>query len=392
MIDGEAFRRYDAALAALDDLTAKSVKALVGLLAQYPDDRLEDALNMHLPAIASLYGKAAANAALDFYRAEMQASGADSGFEPVAAEPIQQAWVAEAVSEAMAPQLRGTSDRTGLAGNLAGRMERMVRERADRTITYNARRDPADPRWAIVPHVGACPWCIMVSSWGFRYRSESSALAQRHANCRCTVVKDSDTDNPALEGYDPDGMRQRLLQCGKDFGGGENNWNRSMEAAKYYDREWLRTGERPEVGYASDAVWEKKWSDPRAHGLERGTAEILADHGFKIVFQDDEINGIPNPNGLGTITVGLPDLDTGVEIKTLYGASTYNTFSSHISNGASKAGLDLIVVDVNSNYRVDDAQSREWITRRLKRYPEISGVIMIGHEKEFDWVASDREE
>ena len=211
----------------------------------------------------------------------------------------------------------------------------------------------------------------MYASWGFHYRSEQSAKAQRHTNCQCVVVKDSDTDNPALEGYDPDGMRERLLQCGRDFGAEGEDWDRSMEVAGLYDREWLRTGARPEVGYASEEVWEKKWRDPKAHGFERGTAEILASHGFKTTFWDDE---------------GRSDLDTGVEIKTIYAATSYNTFSSHISNAAKKQGLELLVVDVYLNEAVDDNQAVAWIERRLGRYPEIPGVILVSHTRDLVWV------
>lgn len=383
MIDSDLYGSYDSALRTLDELTRRSVRYLVSLLKDYPDDQLEAALSRHLPAVVTFYGRAAAQAAVEFYREEREASGASDDYDPKAAEPISAQWVREDVSEAMGPQRKGTSDRVSLADNLAGRAVRRVRGRADRTIIHGCKSDPANPRWAIVPHVGACPWCIMYSSWGFHYRSESSAKAQRHANCQCVVVKDSDTDNPSLEGYDPDGMRERLLQCGRDFGADGEDWDRSIEAAKFYDREWLRTGARPEVGYSSDDVWEKKWRDPQSHGLERGTAEILADHGLRAVFWDDELY-IPLDGGSGVRTIGQSDLDTGIELKTVYAATSSNTFDSHVRSGRKKDSA-LIVFDISQNTMLDDNQAASMIADAC-RNRGVPGSLMITHERELKWV------
>ena len=79
-------------------------------------------------------------------------------------------------------------------------------EQADATIIGNASRDPAHPLFALVPHAGACGFCIMLGSNGFVYHSRAKANASRHPNCRCRPVVDFDTENPALAGYDPDAM------------------------------------------------------------------------------------------------------------------------------------------------------------------------------------------
>ncbi len=85
---------------------------------------------------------------------------------------------------------------------LAGLGEMRVIKFADSTIGYNVRRDPAKPRWAIVPHPGACGWCLMVAGNGWAY-SKTSVYAQRHANCKCSVAVDFNQDSPSLKGYDP---------------------------------------------------------------------------------------------------------------------------------------------------------------------------------------------
>ena len=73
---------------------------------------------------------------------------------------------------------------------------------ADATIQGNAMADPAHPRWALVPHAGACDWCRMIGSRGFVFKSSATAGAERHPSCRCIPVADF-SDSPALDGYDP---------------------------------------------------------------------------------------------------------------------------------------------------------------------------------------------
>lgn len=97
--------------------------------------------------------------------------------------------------------------------NLVGRAVKRVYEQADNTIISNARRDPARPKWALVPSIGACGLCIMLGSLGFYYSKKSTAASARHTNCRCATVVDFDTKNPHLKGYDQDGLYERYRTC-----------------------------------------------------------------------------------------------------------------------------------------------------------------------------------
>ena len=89
-------------------------------------------------------------------------------------------------------------------------------EQADETLLQNARRDPARPKWALVPHSGACGWCAMLASNGFVYASESTANKSRHPNCRCRPVVDFD-DDPLLEGYDHGRYEREYFKARKDI-------------------------------------------------------------------------------------------------------------------------------------------------------------------------------
>ena len=91
---------------------------------------------------------------------------------------------------------------SAVAAALAARAVQRAMGYADATIQGNAMADPAHPRWALVPHAGACDWCRMIGSRGFVFKSSATAGAERHPSCRCIPVADF-SDSPALDGYDP---------------------------------------------------------------------------------------------------------------------------------------------------------------------------------------------
>lgn len=85
-----------------------------------------------------------------------------------------------------------------------GRIDYETRRAANECVSYNAKNDPARPRWARVPTGSeTCQWCIMLASRGFDYLSEESA-SHTHANCDCRIVPSWDRKNPSVQGYDPD--------------------------------------------------------------------------------------------------------------------------------------------------------------------------------------------
>lgn len=104
----------------------------------------------------------------------------------------------------------------GLAERYSGNMEAFIRGVTDR-VDYEAKRaagstqfknganDKRGPRFARVP-TGAetCPFCIMLASRGFVYRSSKRAgqLDHYHPNCDCRIV--SSWDSSGVAGYDPD--------------------------------------------------------------------------------------------------------------------------------------------------------------------------------------------
>jgi len=394
MVDRDAFDAYDRALSANAELVKRATRMVFNLAKEMPPEQAMAYVETRLPAVASLFGKIAAQAALEAYKAQREAAKVEEPYDATYTAEVPSSYVAEDLREAAEKHKDGDGwDFDAMATNMVGHMMKYPMYASDWTMMGNANRDPAHPKWAFVPHMGACPWCIMVGSQGFVYRSEDTAKSQRHTNCVCPVVVDFDVDNPHLDDYDPDGMYQRMLECAEAGSEvpGSHDWGEALrEARQFRDREWLRTGKTPTVGYDSEKTREKKAKD-KDHPKEFRTATVLASHGYAVVFRDDEPS-IPNPNGKGTITLGLPDLASGVEIKTLDGAKTYNTFSSQISSGAGKKGLTRLVIDVSQNPYVSDELATEWVARRIGRYPHIQRAFVIGHGRQMIRVNNPRKE
>lgn len=79
------------------------------------------------------------------------------------------------------------------------------------TIMENSFRDGAG--WARVPEAGACDWCLMLASRGFKYSKETVGdTNQFHGKCRCHGMPVWDeTKARVVHGYDPDGLYEQYL-------------------------------------------------------------------------------------------------------------------------------------------------------------------------------------
>lgn len=303
-VDREEFERLDQALRTNVRLAigriAEACEGLDGLL----PDELEAALMEVVAPIVVEHGDVAATIALEWYERQREAAGVEGEFTPTLAEPVPRSYIAADVREAVEPQRRGTSDYSGLVANLQGRTTRLVMRPADETFRINVEADPAHPRWAFVPHVGACGFCVMLGSNGWMYSSRQAVLRSRHTNCTCTPVADFDTENPHLDGYDPEWMRQAYARCYDTvidevnrqwaemspeerarYKRGKTDFERDMVVAEMNrrDREWLRTGRRPGVRYTPPELRDVILAE-RDH--EAKTADRLDMAGFPVEMRE----------------------------------------------------------------------------------------------------------
>lgn len=209
MIPRGAFDGYDRALSQNADNAANAVLALEADLDGLAGDALVSALDALYPRLVAEYGTYAAACAVEFYEGLREGSVAVGAYEPLQYYPKDWGLLRTDVSSEARPG-RGTAD---VLSGLSARSQQRVMAYADETLVRNAQLDPAHPKWAIVPHAGACGWCVMLGSNGFMYRSEGAADAARHPSCKCVPVVDFDTRNPRLDGYDPDAMRASYRSC-----------------------------------------------------------------------------------------------------------------------------------------------------------------------------------
>lgn len=209
MIDRDAFDRYDRALSTNADLVAAAVAALEREMDGLAFDEMVAALESRYRALVTEYGTYAAAVAVEFYAQQREASRPDTDYEAVQCYPKDWALLADDVKT---EAVRGREVAEVLR-SLAGRSQQRVMAYADETIDRNAALDPAHPKWAIVPHVGACAWCVTLGSFGFAYGSKSVAINARHPWCKCTPAPDFDRDKPYLSGYNPEEMYDSYLMC-----------------------------------------------------------------------------------------------------------------------------------------------------------------------------------
>lgn len=292
MIDAGTFERYAAALDANADLLEAAVGELEGELSGVPAASLPDALGARYASLVMTYGASAAAVAVDFYASLRELSGAESGYEPSQADAQDAAlllWDARSILDTAGGDLRRALP------SLSGRAVQRAMERADSTLVDNAARDPAHPKWALVPHAGACGWCVMIASNGFMYHTRAKAAKARHANCRCRPVVDFDTESPALEGYSPKTMRGAYRDCraaveddakakweamspeerakygGKRRGAYDHYLrNRISAEMSTRDRAWLQTGQSGTMELGTRSIERHEFSAYR----------VLASHGF----------------------------------------------------------------------------------------------------------------
>ena len=253
------------------------------------------------------------------------------------------------------------------------------------TIIASVGRDrDKGARFARVPTgFETCTFCLMLASRGAVYHTRKSAgeFKHFHRGCDCKVVPsfERDPDAELVEGVRPKGLRERMALMEKQTGVSFADKKASRKLSEFvalHDRDWLLTGKAPEVGYADEATKAKKLKD-KDHPAEARVANRLCVHGFRAVFVDDEVPVLKEEAGRLRI-VGLPDLDTGLEIKNVQSAKSESTISKHIGKAKRKQGYRQIAIDVSENPSISDEEARGMITSSLRRH-SMPSALMVNH-------------
>lgn len=135
-----------------------------------------------------------------------------------------------------------------LLGDYVGRV---IKNAADYCIRWNARRDPAKPRYAIVPNGDACAFCVMRASLGYTYPTADSVESHAHCTCTATPV----FGDMKIQGYDYKQYEDKYIEAAKAYDSGDlsEDTKQRIETAK----------ERHDARYAAGKT-EERWGRANA--------------------------------------------------------------------------------------------------------------------------------
>lgn len=166
--------------------------------------------------VAQAYTTMSAAVTAQYYNRIRQASGVRSRFSAEALSGYDAGKVTAAAISILEEVADGRAT-VALDKLLGDLMQREVKNAADNCIRGNCAKDPAKPRYAIVPNGDACAFCQMRASLGYTYADEDAVESHDHCSCTPTPVFGDST----IQDYDP-----------KMY---EDRWNKAAEALEKGD-------------------------------------------------------------------------------------------------------------------------------------------------------------
>lgn len=343
----------------------------------YAPEFQRDALLEWVPAIIGKYSGMSRDAASDWYK-EVRDQWFDGETVPRAKEVPDGSDELRRIMRAQMGLLWKDNDEGELLRYLNGVIDRNVNEIARDGIMSCAKQDKRKPKFARVPLGPTCAWCMMLAGRGWVYGSSEKAGAgfnKFHADCDCQIVPSWST-HPQVDGYDPDGIEQRYLQCRstiendlqkrykqerkvyRDGKGKEHHESLSdfeeraiLAEMRWRDKRWFYDGTRPMIQFETPQLeLETRHERPQ----ELRTAARLRNLGIAPNFQVDT-QVIIDSEGKRK-RVGLADLQGGTEIKTLASAASKNTLNGYLKNTSKKKDAVRVIFDNTENESMDDVE------------------------------------
>ena len=298
-----------------------------------------------MDGMCQVYGEAASSLAAEWY--DIEASNAGKVLPVAITETTYNPEQIDKVARYQASKLIA-GDIEGFIDRCAEYIENNTKRSLNNTIMANVSRDTGNGvRFARVPTgFETCAFCYMLASRGAVYHSRYTAGEQNHYHrrCDCKIVPgfEDDPDAAIVEGYDPQGMRERMWaieeQTGLRFGNKADMSALSREM-KLRNRQWLLDGTIPRYdSYESKETRAFKYQTKQStahHEKELKTAKRIAEYGFDTTFVIDETT-------VDGRRIGLADLKSGLEIKTLEGATSYNTINGYLKSASKKNAIAII--------------------------------------------------
>ena len=393
MISSAEFAAYNRAVARIGDKAASDVESSVlawcraNASASVAEKR--EAAKLIMDGYIQGYDDIAAVFAAEWYDRRAQKSGValDQAITMTTYEPES----VDAVARYQAKKLAKGGDAE--FAKACGEFARNDAFRSlNETIVANVGRDKdRGARFARVPTgFETCTFCLMLASRGAVYHTRKSAgeFKHFHRGCDCKVVPSFERDPYAevVEGFKPrelyERMREMERQTGFSFSSSKDS-RKLRDFIALHDSRWILNGRTPEICYVDEGVRQKKLKDSD-HVAELRTANRLRRSGIRTTFIDDEPKEYDEVKGLWQV-VGLPDLDTGLEIKNVTKATSENTISKHIASLKKKRGCVQIVIDVSENQELTDEVARKMISNSLRRHG-LTEALMVNHDEKIEMV------
>ncbi len=147
---------------------------------------------------------------------------------------------------------------------------------------------------------------------------------------------------------------------------------------KLRDKQWLMNGKIPEPRYESEAVREFKTRTKQAaqaHNQELKTVEAIRQDGFAVVFVQDEVF-----NKKTRKIDSYADLESGLEIKTLINAKSYNTINGYIKETSKKKKNAIALLFDNRANNLPDEVLIMWINQ--SRSFSKGSIYILNHNQQ----------
>ena len=205
-----SYAYIQAFVAQLDTLNAQAGKVIVteakkrDIEQKLLDSTLEfEDVYSILAQIMPTYAKLASALTCNFYDGIRQGANAPGEFKAEVYNTVSKGDIMTAARKIYTEAVEGENT-VPVTSLMADEVSACTRKASTNTVYRNAARDPAKPRYAVVPSPSACVFCQLLAANGYEYPSEQSAERHahsfhQHCNCQATQVYGNDT----ISGYDP---------------------------------------------------------------------------------------------------------------------------------------------------------------------------------------------
>ena len=264
MIGREDFRAYSDAVAAIADEAARAVEERVlAWLGGNPGAtaaQAREAAKAIMAEVAPAYDEAAASLAAEWY--DEQAEAAHAKLPSAVTETTYDAGTADTTARYQVRKFEA-GDFEGFARACGAFAANDAKRTVNATVMANAGRDRSEGvRFArVATGVETCSFCLMLASRGAVYctRQTAGEFNHFHLHCDCKVVPGFEDDPMAVlvEGFDPQGLYDRLKLVEKQTGlklGAAGDMAAFDRELKLRDAEWLMYGTSPTITKDDGAV------------------------------------------------------------------------------------------------------------------------------------------